>query len=285
MMSALKFLESAPGAIRIGRDDGRVLWRYVFEPDTPARESSRPFVHPLYSIDGDVLTNWRPNDHPWHHGLSFTLTAVNGINFWGGPSHRAEDSYQWRDDHGVQCHVDWLERSPERLVEKLEWRSAGADGEFVLGEERTMVTRLIDDGWSLDWKSRLQNSGDEDLVCHNYHSLGGLEGSHYSGLQFRGARGLLDEHGDETVRMVGASGESDIAALHGQKADWVEWHAQTDGSLRRVRLRFESPGQPIPWFLRRDNPLVAFPPHREGPWVIPAGGSRELSHQLSFTRM
>lgn len=283
-MSSLKFLESAPGALRIGRDDGRVLWRYVFEPTTPDDESPRPFAHPVYSIDGDVLTNWRPNDHRWHHGLSFTLTSVNGINFWGGPSHRAEDSYQWRDDQGTQRHLAWVERSPDRLVEKLAWQRCGENQPVVLEEERTMETRLVADGWSLSWGSRLHNPGKDDLTCHNYHSLGGLEGSHYTGLQFRGARGLLDEHGDDTLRMEGADGETAVEALHGQPAPWLQWHTQVDGTLRRVAMHFETPGRSTPWFVRRDNPLVAFPPHREEPWIIAAGASVELTHRLIFTR-
>lgn len=283
-MAMLKFLESAPGALRIGRADGQVLWRYVYAPETPADESPRPFAHPVYSIDGDVLTNWRPNDHRWHHGLSFTLTSVNGVNFWGGPSHRAADSYQWRDDQGTQQHVAWIEQTPDRLVEKLVWQRLGDTAETLLEEERTLVTRLVDDGWALEWQCRLRNPGTGDLTCHNYHSLGGLEGSHYTGLQFRGARGLLDEHGDETIRMEGENGTTDVAELHGKDAPGLKWHTQVDGTLRRVTLRFETPDRSTPWFLRRDNPLVAFPPHREAPWIIPAGAEVTLNHRLTFTR-
>src|SRR5690606_13279555 len=107
MNEGLKLRETVPGELSIVRTEGETLWTYHYEPETPANESPRPYVHPLYSIDGDVLTNWRPNDHPWHHGLSLTLTSVDGVNFWGGPSHRAEDGYRWREDHGVQRHVSW----------------------------------------------------------------------------------------------------------------------------------------------------------------------------------
>ncbi len=284
MTPALKFLESAPGALRVGLTNGAVLWRYVYAPDTPADESPRPYAHPVYSIDGDILTNWRPNDHRWHHGLSFTLTSVNGVNFWGGPSHRAEDSYQWRQDQGIQRHVDWVERTPERLVERLSWHRSAAAPEAMLQETRTMTTRLIAEGWSLEWQSRLHNPGETDLTCHHYHSLGGLAGSHYTGLQFRGARGLLDEHGDDQIQVRGEDGATAVEDVHGRPAHWVEWHAQVDGSLRRTTLRFESPDRAIPWFLRRENPLVAFPPHGVAPWLIPAGATVELNHRLTFSR-
>ncbi len=282
MSGSLTLREAKPGALTIGREGAGDLWTYGFEPGTPANESPRPFVHPLYSIHGDILTNWRPNDHPWHHGLSFTLTVVDGVNFWGGPSHRTEDGYQWRDDHGRQLHVSWLERSPDRLVENLHWCTPRSDETVIVEEQRTFVTDLREDGWTLRWRSQLHNPTRRDLVCHNYHSLGGLKGSHYSGLQFRGARGLLDQHGDAAIGLRGEQDHRELAELHGKPARWLEWHAQHDGSLRRTRIRFESLSGPMPWFVRPNDPLVAFSPHDNEPWVLPAGETRELDHLLHF---
>jgi hypothetical protein len=147
----------------------------------------------LYSIDGDILSNWRPNDHPWHHGLSFTLTSVDGVNFWGGPTHREKGGYQWRHDHGEQRHVGWEKQTAAEMVQRLEWRAPGRADALLMEERRTLSTTLLEDGWSLRWSSRVTNRAGKPLVCHNYHSMGGLVGSHYTGLQFRGARGLLDE--------------------------------------------------------------------------------------------
>lgn len=284
MRASLRIDDVAPGTLKIGVADGTDLWSYTFAPETPAKESTRPYVHPLYSIDGDVLTNFRPNDHPWHHALSFMLTSVNGVNFWGGPSHREADSYQWREDHGIQRHIEWLVRTPERLVQRLEWIDSPSGGKVLIQEERTLQTELTDEGWRLRWTSKLNNPGPEDLTCGNYHSIGGLAGSHYTGLQFRGARGLLDQHGDDTIRMVGESGSSELDELHGHEAKWLEWHVQTDGSLRRSRIRFESLNGAIPWFVRPNDPLVAFAAHREFPLVIRSGQSVEFDHVLHFYR-
>lgn len=284
MNTGLQFHDAPPGSLRIGRDGGPTLWHYVFAPDTPSTESPRPFAHPVYSPEGDVLTNWRPNDHPWHHGLSFTLTSVNGVNFWGGPSHRAADGYQWREDQGSQHHVDWVERTPDRLVERLEWRHGAGGQDVMLQEERLLTTELVEGGWKLGWTSRLRNPGQTDLTCHNYHSLGGLAGSHYSGLQFRGARGLLDQHGDDQIGVRGESGGTQPDTLHGESASWLEWHFQSDQSLRRGRIRFQSLRGPIPWFLRPENPLVAFAPHREQPLILSAGQTVEFAHELHFLR-
>ncbi len=284
MRVSLELDESDVVTVVIGLGQSRRLWSYCFDPDTPANESTRPYIHPLSSIDGDILTNLRPNDHPWHHGISFTLTSVDGVNFWGGPSHRAEDSYQWRSDHGRQRHVEWVEKTPERLVERLAWIDPRQESRIIIEEERTLQTSVGEDGWSLRWTSHINNPGNEDLVCENYHSLGGLEGSHYSGLQIRGVREFLHQHGDETIKILGESGSTELDDLHGESANWVEWHGQTDTTLRRTRIRFESLSGPIPWFIRPNDPMVAFAPHRETPLIIPAGQSVVFDHALNFLR-
>ena len=54
----------------------------------------RPFIHPLHTPSGLVLTRDAPDDHPWHHGLWFTIKFVNGENFW--------EEY---DEYGVLRHA------------------------------------------------------------------------------------------------------------------------------------------------------------------------------------
>ena len=64
MSDLLNLNETSAGVWAISQANGQELWRYTTRPTTPANESPRPFAHPMYSIDGDVLTNARPNDHP-----------------------------------------------------------------------------------------------------------------------------------------------------------------------------------------------------------------------------
>src|SRR5688572_5257925 len=163
--------------VDVATSDGAPLFRYVYAPETPLRESQRPFVHPVYSRAGDVLTNFRPNDHPWHHGLSLTLTSVSGVNFWGGPSYRASDGYQWREDHGVQVHREWTTLLAERLEETVEWRD-GKGGAVMLSERRELCPTLTSEGWSLRWTSEIANVSGTELTLANYHSAEGLVGSH-----------------------------------------------------------------------------------------------------------
>ena len=99
-MSTLRLEHTESSAVGLFFND-RLLCRYVYQPTTAAKESPKPYFHPVNSLAGDTLTNFRPNDHPWHHALSFTLNNVSGANFWGGPT-CLKDGYKWRDDHGAQ---------------------------------------------------------------------------------------------------------------------------------------------------------------------------------------
>lgn len=262
---------------------GALLWRYVYRSDAPPHECPRPYAHPVCSTAGDVLTNFRPNDHPWHHALSLTLTCVDDVNFWGGPSHRTDDGYRWRGDHGAQHHRAWQTLTPERLEENVDWCDART-GTVLLEERRGLETRLHADtgGWSLRWTSELTNVSDRTLTLGNYHARSGLAGSHYTGLQFRGARDLLDEHGDAAIGVRAEGDLSGEAAVHGSSASWLEWNAQHDGSLRRTRLRFEGLSEPVCWFVRTKNPLVAFAFQRDRSQSLPVGAGLRLDHRLSF---
>src|SRR5947209_8469657 len=108
MSESLQLRPDGECAVEIVRSGGALLWRYVFQPDTPANEAPRPYAHPVRSLAGETLTAFRPNDHPWHHALSLTLGSVDGVNFWGGPSYIRDAGYCWRADHGEQIHVRWF---------------------------------------------------------------------------------------------------------------------------------------------------------------------------------
>ncbi|MDB6167251.1 MAG: hypothetical protein JWM88_115 [Verrucomicrobia bacterium] len=284
-MSTLRLEHDAGKAVGVFADNS-LLCRYVYVSAEEPKESPRPYFHPLNSLAGDTLTNFRPNDHPWHHGLSFTLTHVSGINFWGGPTCRREDGYQLRDDHGEQRHTAWTECSAggsrATLAHALEWRTPA---EKIFQEEREIAIAADSSAgtWSLRWKARLRNVTGRELSLGNPHSFGGLPGSHYTGLQFRGARELLDDHLDPTIRIVAEGGLEGDKAVHGASARWMEWHGQLDETLHRVVLRFENNPGPLHWFVRRGYPLAAFPLQFDQDLKIAPRATLEVDHTLTFT--
>lgn len=282
MSAAFQLHEDAEQAVELHRVGGGLLLRYVYRPETPADEAARPYAHPVNTLAGEVLTNFRPNDHRWHHGLNFTINCLDGFNFWGGPTYRAGDGYQFRSDHGVQQHVAWQEKSADRLAHTLDWRVA-ATGERLLTESRALGFALVSpQAWSLRWTSALQNVSGRPLALGQYHSSHGLEGSHYTGLQFRGARELLDEHMDATIGIWADGGLEGEKAVHGAPGRWMEWRGQKDGSQRRVVIRFENAGTPVHWFIRRHNPLAALPFQYENELTLAPGATLAVDHTLTF---
>jgi hypothetical protein len=57
-MSDLTLHEDGSAAMEV-RARGALLFRYVVVPGTAGKESPRPYVHPLRSLAGDTLTNFR----------------------------------------------------------------------------------------------------------------------------------------------------------------------------------------------------------------------------------
>ena len=282
MNDTLEFVADGDRAVEIRRTGGRLLLRYVFRPETPAEESPRPYMHPVNTLAGELLTNFRPNDHRWQHALSFTITCVSDHNFWGGPSYRKNDGYDWRSDHGFQQHVAWQEKSAARLAHTLDWRAHG--GELLLQEDRRLSVSLINEkSWSLRWAATLKNVSGRTLQLGQYHSAQGLAGSHYTGLQFRGARDLLDDHGDAAIGIFAEGGLSGESAIHGSRAQWMEWRGQKDGSQRRVTIRFSNNLARAHWFVRRQNPLATFPFQYDRDLLLVDGGTLAVDHELTFS--
>lgn len=281
MSEPLHYLVSDDKAVDLHHGDV-LLMRYVFRPDTLPDESPRPYAHPVRSLAAEVLTNFRPNDHRWHHGLNFTINSVSGHNFWGGGTYRKADGYQLRGDHGVQLHTEWRELNPHRIAHSLDWR-AGAAGELLLQEERALQFEISPPAWSIRWTATLKNVTSRVLELGQYHSNQGLAGSHYTGLQFRGARDLLDDHLDDTIGIFAEGGLSGEKAVHGAAARWMEWRCQKDTTQRRVSIRFENQTGPVHWFVRRNNPLAAIPFHYDRDLSLAPGGTLEIDCSITFT--
>jgi hypothetical protein len=62
----------------------------------------------------------------------------------------------------------------------------------------------------------------------------------------------------------------------------MEWHGQFDGTLHRVKIRFENNPGPLPWFVRRNYPLAALPVQFDQNLELAAGAELHLDHTLTF---
>lgn len=260
-------------ALSIG---GTEILTYEYQPDTDARSCPRPFVHPLRTLAGDVVTNLRPADHPWHVGLSMTLTSVDGINFWGGQTYSAEEGkYIQLPNVGAQVHRDWISQESDEttctLVESLDW--VGPNGERLLHETRTLTATDVKpelEMWRLIWDSALTNVSGRQLRHESYSSGQGLQGSGYTGLFLRMSRGFrrtpknafqgsLPPEWDDYHDGTAAIAEEEI---NGHPGSRLAYQGVFDTSLRGGLLILEDltrePGYDHHWFHRPQLPALAF---------------------------
>src|SRR4051795_8122000 len=88
-------------SIQVTAGEGE-LFTYVYNADDPQYESPRPYFHPMRTLTGDLVTVYRPWDHLWHKGLSWSLPHFGHDNFWGGPTFTTEHRYMPLDNNGSQ---------------------------------------------------------------------------------------------------------------------------------------------------------------------------------------
>jgi len=229
------------------RHRDRLLFRYVYEPDTPQAESPRPYFHPLRTLAGDTVTIFRPHDHRWHQGLSMTSANLSGENFWGGPTF-LDGRYAQLPNNGTIRHEAWEGMEP-LLVEHLAWVTEA--GERWLEEKRAIGVAPVDgdaDHWTLRLRFDLRNVAGRTLRLGS-PTTEGRPMAGYGGLFWRGPRSFLNG------KILAADGMEGPEVM-GQPSPWLAFAGRHDGSDHASTLVFvdhpENPRHPTKWFVRSD---------------------------------
>lgn len=222
-------IDEEQGAAVVGDDQ----WVYRFG----ARR--RPFLHPVSTPAGHCLTRDAPEDHPWHHGLWFTIKYVNDENFWeeydayGVLRHTSPPRGVGRDDGKVEVAgtLDWIRPDRETVV---------------LREARRLTHRPIDDtAYAIDFHTQLVPDVDVLLDRTEFTTWGG-----YGGLAFRG-RG--DFHDTRILLDDGAPRDRVL----GDRSPWLDlsgFVGGDDGDVAAGVTFLDSPtntvvgGGPVPWY-------------------------------------
>ncbi|MDQ0674184.1 putative dehydrogenase [Pseudarthrobacter siccitolerans] len=245
--------------------DGQEIAEYQDGSRIRAVSSPRPYLHPVRTLAGTVVTDHQPLDHVWHLGVGVALQDVDGTNFWGGRTYTREaGQYIWRPDHGrITATATSIEETaavtggPEgRLQETLSWN--GPDDAPVLVEERTWTWSGVSSAtWRLSLDFALSPAGDQPVSLGSPGSNGRHEGG-YGGFFWR-----LPECGGATVWTPAGAGESEV---HGSVTPWLAWAGEfgagtledrtsdggtSGGSATLVFVPAE--GSTDPWFVRADG--------------------------------
>src|SRR5438105_2191323 len=141
-----------------GKEQWCELATFVMDPKLS------PYLHPLRDASGRVaLTEDKPADHPWQHGIFTGFHRVNGFNYW-------------KEDEGHQHFVRRLDL--KETAEAVSWRAlvefVAPNGSVVLEEEDAITIHApeSEEAYAIDFELLLR-AKDLDVAFGKYF-VGGL---------------------------------------------------------------------------------------------------------------
>lgn len=229
---------------------------YVYRPATPTFEGPKPYLHPVRTLAGNVVTAYRPHDHPWHKGIQMTASDVSGQNFWGGVTYVRGQGYVVRPNVGSMRHKGFTitDQGPERIcfAERLLWHTQA--GQHWVDEVREFTVGNVDDDvWELEFAIAVTNVRSEPLVFGSPTTQGRpLAG--YTGLFWRGPRAFTD---GQVIAADGLGGPE----MMGKSARWLAYvgrHDEVDASSTLLFL--DHPDNKNTYWFVRNTPFPAVNP-------------------------
>lgn len=236
--------EGRPVAALTVLDAGRKVLTYVYgdnlAPGAEPRFTRSAYIHPLYSLDGRVLTEDFPRDHFHHHGL-----------FWAWPvvEVRGKTTSNWEPgDPPLRTRfVRWIERrvaeDGARLAVENAWTLAGSED---VAEETVAILAhgAGPRGRAIDVEIALRPVGGP-LTLRGAQA----DNKGYSGLCFRGLAG----EGFDNAVFRGAVMTTDEGPLPadftGRPFRWADLSTPADGGVA-IFVSPGHPGFPLPWLIR-----------------------------------
>ncbi|MCA2221787.1 PmoA family protein [Nonomuraea aurantiaca] len=229
------------------------LFTYTYRPDTPTLESPKPYLHPIRTLAGEVVSLFRPHDHVWHKGIAWSLPHVGEHNFWGGPTYVHGSFYVQLDNNGSAVHQELTTLSAEgeraEIGHRLGWRSQA--GQPVIDERRTLTAQVLDDAtWVLVFETAMTNVSGAALDIGS-PTTKGRENAGYGGLFWRGPRSFTQG----IVQSPTGAGTGDD--LRGTRAEWFGFRGRHDGSGGWSTIVMvddaANPQHPPQWFVRSEE--------------------------------
>lgn len=237
--------------------------------DLPTLMAPRPYLHPLCTMAGVVLTEAAPEDHLHHLGLSLAFSDVNGTNFWGGstytkngpavlPNHGRQVPLGWqhRDGH-AEGDIAWINHSAQQMAS--EHRSYSSQG------------HPAQNTWSFSFASLIRPAGAVEQLSVSSSAVKGRPGAGYGGIFWR------FPSGDGPAHVLCSDGVG-VEAAHGSLSPWLLMGLRHQGKAASVILAQDALHL-RPWFVRTDGYVGAGPAVA---WDKPATADRENPLRLSL---
>lgn len=228
------------------------------------------YIHPLYGLDGEVLTQDFPSDHYHQRGV-----------FWGWPETKVggKSLNTWEMSSGHHVFETWIARSVTdeyvHLQSLSHWKFRGDDTRIVEEKVGMLVWQAEGDARAIDFVIELKNLSEENAVIEGATNKG------YGGFNFRPSA--------ERKPMIFTANDGrlkrDALEYDTPWAD-VSFHLVPDGPIAGAAIfqHPDNPGYPHHgWIMRKYALLGAAWPHVD-PHAIEPGDTLELKYRLYIHR-
>jgi hypothetical protein len=236
--------------IQISENDSRVLFYQVQPKSQNGKFERTNYVHPLYSMKENVITEDFPADHPYHHGIYSAWHQIV-LNDSAVADGWTSNNISWEVvDAKAVDHEDAVTIESEVL-----WKSLleGKAESIVREESKITVHRSNDQSRIIDF--------DLDIYpLKDSLKLGGSEDEKgYGGFCVRLKL-------PEDIRFIAKSQEVEAQVLSIEAGQWMNFVGSFDGkdfppSGLLILQHPSNPGNPQPWILRKEKSMqnAAFP--------------------------
>jgi methane monooxygenase PmoA-like len=270
--------------------EGKPFTTYYFGPELP-----KPFLHPLRSARGTIVTRGYPmvknimgedHDHPHHRALYFAHGDINGIDFWGEgtpskPSQTARgvlySSEELPKGRTVFQDLEEMKGGPDSGNLRALFDLVGPDGKAIGTETQEYMFRGDDTSRTIDCAFTL-------AANHGPLKMGDTKEGTFA---IRVVKALDSPPG----HMLNSNGGVGEAAIWGKRANWVDYSGMVGGERLGLAI-FDNPANikhPTYWHARGYGLFAVNPfgehdfyndPKRDGSVTISAGQSLILRYRV-----
>jgi hypothetical protein len=262
-----------------------VVWRFNFDPT-----KGKPFFHPLSVAGGPSLTNFKPEDHPWHYGFWFSWKYINHpgstnhVNYW------EEDRATGHAEGRTRWDTPVIQTTPQGgafLQLYLYYVNPSNHQEMTELREITISPPAADGAYTIDWKAHFI-VGDKPVVLDRTPmpgDPGGQVNGGYAGLAFRMAAlplsvSMLSTEGPITHFVVDRA-RPDAPAV---AFNFTE-NGKEAGSLAILSDKANA-GENAPWYIvnepKRPFRFACAAILAPKPLPLPANSKKDLSYRITL---
>jgi hypothetical protein len=234
---SLKFLENQQPVMTYNFDtitDNSV-------PESNKRRSRACYIHPIWGMHGEILTDDFPKDHYHHHGA-----------FWCWPHVMVDgQTYDlWTYSNIHHRFVRWLHRQADPVAARI-----GVENGWYVGDQKVMTERVWITAFRSEQNSRAIDVSLTLIAADRPVTLQGADLKSYGGLTLR--YDVLPRT-DSTVRVPGRTLEPGEDLLNTPLA-WADLSSQFPGARQRsgasVFIHPDHPDYPPTWLTRHYGAL------------------------------